>query len=528
LNSFYERPILNSPYRAPELHHPLDQNGQPLEGEPRQGRRPSRFIVPVPASRKKASAGQASLDLETYTENALINEVRSYLKRWRALRNPADWGVTGVTQRLLEHWRHHEFVGPRPFFCQLEAVETIIWLTEANLGEAMNTPSADQTFNDDLLLHRGDRDFAARHYKTIFHVLDHPKLRECFDKYDRPANAAKTRSRILGRRAIILGALAMAGASGEIIAVQLGLPDWVTALAFLPAVAGVASALVGNFGVLFGRNKTEWLHNRLMTERLRQFHFQTFVLRMPEIVASLRNQHAIDEFQAERVLWFEEFQEHIERRKAAAFASVLDEDDNLTMWLHPYRRPLPDEINDRPELQPLFDAYRRLRIEHQLNYARYKLRTDERLFSDAADRQLQVLERLAGLLIAALLLMHVLIAIVITGIAIGGLIGAHPEPLVSAAIHMHEGRNVAIICDIVIIWIAVLALTGRAFEQGLQPGREIERYHHYRSALRAISERFDKAVLATDKIRVMEEMERLAFDEFCSFMITNNNARFVM
>lgn len=37
LNSFYERPILNSPYRAPELHHPLDQNGQPLEGEPRQG-----------------------------------------------------------------------------------------------------------------------------------------------------------------------------------------------------------------------------------------------------------------------------------------------------------------------------------------------------------------------------------------------------------------------------------------------------------------------------------------------------------
>lgn len=130
MNSFYERPILNSPYRAPELHHPLDQNGQPLEGEPRQGRRPSRFIVPVPASRKKASAGQASLALETYTENALINEIRGYLDRWRSLRNPADWGVTGVTQRLLEHWRHHEFVGPRPFFCQLEAIETIIWPTE--------------------------------------------------------------------------------------------------------------------------------------------------------------------------------------------------------------------------------------------------------------------------------------------------------------------------------------------------------------------------------------------------------------
>src|SRR5689334_9809660 len=63
-SSFYERPILNSPYQPPSLHHPLDDNGQPLEGEPIAGRRPSKFIVPVPASRKKASAAQASLDLE--------------------------------------------------------------------------------------------------------------------------------------------------------------------------------------------------------------------------------------------------------------------------------------------------------------------------------------------------------------------------------------------------------------------------------------------------------------------------------
>jgi len=30
----------------------------------------------------------------------------------------------------LTHWRHHNFEGVRPFFCQVEAVETIIWLTE--------------------------------------------------------------------------------------------------------------------------------------------------------------------------------------------------------------------------------------------------------------------------------------------------------------------------------------------------------------------------------------------------------------
>ena len=35
-----------------------------------------------------------------------------------------------ATQRLLTHWRHHPFQTVRPFFCQVEAVETAIWLTE--------------------------------------------------------------------------------------------------------------------------------------------------------------------------------------------------------------------------------------------------------------------------------------------------------------------------------------------------------------------------------------------------------------
>jgi type III restriction enzyme len=38
--------------------------------------------------------------------------------------------VTPETARLLQHWRHHTFAGVRPFFCQVEAVETAIWLTE--------------------------------------------------------------------------------------------------------------------------------------------------------------------------------------------------------------------------------------------------------------------------------------------------------------------------------------------------------------------------------------------------------------
>ena len=56
---------------------------------------------------------------------------------WRDIPNPNQWHVTPETARLLQHWRHHEFSGYRPFFCQVEAAETVIWLTEVapNMGK---------------------------------------------------------------------------------------------------------------------------------------------------------------------------------------------------------------------------------------------------------------------------------------------------------------------------------------------------------------------------------------------------------
>ena len=38
--------------------------------------------------------------------------------------------MTPETARLLQHWRIHQFAEYQPFFCQIEAMETIIWLTE--------------------------------------------------------------------------------------------------------------------------------------------------------------------------------------------------------------------------------------------------------------------------------------------------------------------------------------------------------------------------------------------------------------
>ena len=71
-----------------------------------------------------------STEKQQYDPTSIINEVRGHVDRWRAWPNPSDWQVTPETARLLQHWRHHKFGGVRPFFCQVEAVETAIWLTE--------------------------------------------------------------------------------------------------------------------------------------------------------------------------------------------------------------------------------------------------------------------------------------------------------------------------------------------------------------------------------------------------------------
>lgn len=139
-NDFFEKPILNSPYGYPERHWELDEQGQPTQ-QIVDRRRPVRFITPIPKPKKrKASAAQQEMVLgdregisttqQQYDLTSIIDELRRHVDEWRKLPNSRDWTVTPETARLLQHWGHHKFSDIRPFFCQVEAVETAIWLTE--------------------------------------------------------------------------------------------------------------------------------------------------------------------------------------------------------------------------------------------------------------------------------------------------------------------------------------------------------------------------------------------------------------
>ena len=143
-DQFFSKPILNSPYDIPGRHWELDEGRQPTQNII-DTRRPASFITPIPKAKKRGGKKKSEPDQSEMVFNegkglstadqqyqlvGYINEVRKKVNTWRNLKNPEDWKVTPETARLLQHWRSYEFTNLRPFFCQVEAVEVAIWLTE--------------------------------------------------------------------------------------------------------------------------------------------------------------------------------------------------------------------------------------------------------------------------------------------------------------------------------------------------------------------------------------------------------------
>ena len=124
-----ENPVINSPFEEPRRHFRFDDEG--ITDEIVNQRRDSCYFVPIAQPRKKTKTKQLLLDGEwtqdRIEENRMVNAIRRKVNLWREGRYTAD--VTRVTARLLEYWWRSDRVR-RLFFCQIEALETLIYVTE--------------------------------------------------------------------------------------------------------------------------------------------------------------------------------------------------------------------------------------------------------------------------------------------------------------------------------------------------------------------------------------------------------------
>lgn len=116
--------IINSPFEEPKYHWNFDRETRTFSQK--EGRRPAGYVVAT-------QAAKAFDDPGLFIEIPLVNSIRPRVKKWREAGYP---GITGITKRLLDYWYDPEERKDRRFFyCQLEAMETLIWLNEAPESE---------------------------------------------------------------------------------------------------------------------------------------------------------------------------------------------------------------------------------------------------------------------------------------------------------------------------------------------------------------------------------------------------------
>ncbi len=125
-DALIENPILNSPFLEPKRHFKFTDEG--ITNEIVDGRRSSSYFIPIARPKKKGK--QLSFDTEwtqdRIEENKTVNRIRQRVGIWR---EGGYVGVTPTTAGLLRYWTDPERER-KLFFCQIEALETLIYLTE--------------------------------------------------------------------------------------------------------------------------------------------------------------------------------------------------------------------------------------------------------------------------------------------------------------------------------------------------------------------------------------------------------------
>ncbi len=128
--------IINSPFFAPSRHWIYTEEANPPELV--EGRRKAGYMISDPQAKPWHDKGK-------FVELPRVNQIRQRVDAWRETGYP---GITGITKVLLEHWKDREQREFAFFFCQIEAIETLIWLIESSDREqaGIDIPADGGTF----------------------------------------------------------------------------------------------------------------------------------------------------------------------------------------------------------------------------------------------------------------------------------------------------------------------------------------------------------------------------------------------
>lgn len=348
----------------------------------------------------------------------------------------------------------------------------------------------ERAFNHDLLLLKEDQDRATRRWPFLASVLVNPELIREFRPHEDQARALKRLVQITGSAAVAMMLAALLGYIAELLGAGHPGPYEIPRLAELSELSAVAALVLALLASRYGPLRRRWLKHRFVTEVLRQWHFR-------RLLEGSTIPHG-DAARSPVALPLRESVSAFMSNLAGAVGSKMNELAELRrdpLGSIP-RTSLPRNADVRAQL---LEAYRVLRLDHQRDFAIYKLSVDDRTF---AGLSLLALSRLSDQLAGATLVLAL-------GCSIARLfIPFDWAPIAGAS----------------------LAMTGvavRVWRDGLALDSERERYQEMAHELELLTDRWNQAESDEQRFRVAEEVERAALEELRTFIRSQEQAQFL-
>lgn len=382
----------------------------------------------------------------------------------------------------------------------------------------------DFKFNDEFFLEAEDRKRLQETFPLVAFAFHTPRASELFAEYDRKAKAAKSGFQRFGIGAVILALLALllAAADPVLLAPAVNsklMPElYSQGIALLAAIFGVLAILIAWAGMGLGKRRREWLKNRLIGERLRQWQGQYVCSHIPEILAGAHTPGALRDYIAARDTSFAKFQKDHVTNVGARLPSVLglDRSNSPPLWLdYEFERSIQTSLaatarNAQPEQldvveEQLFDAYDEIRFRGQVDFTEY-MRSAGRLRSHPRTQH-RFLSVASYVCITSILVLDI-------SVIVGVLVPV--EPLKGPLVHF------------LAIAAALIALALRVLQDGLRPDVHVTRLDGYLEEISRARQRFRVATTTSEKLAEMRVLEEAAAREMIGFLRAAASARYVL
>lgn len=345
-------------------------------------------------------------------------------------------------------------------------------------------------FNHDLLVDTVDQGDATRRWPALAHLLINPELIQAFTPHEKRAKTLKRAVQILGSAAVALMLAALLGYAAELWVARPTSAYHIPYLGVLSEISAISALLLALLASRYGPLRRRWLKHRFVTEVLRQWHFRRLLEAKSIGQSNAPGDHPVPS-QAGGL-------STLMASLAGAVGAKMDELAELRRdpLVRIPRPTLPDDAGARAQL---LDAYRVLRLDHQRDFAMYKISADDKTF--------------AGLSLVALSSLTELLAGTTLVLALGCSIARLFIPFDWA--------------PIAAVSLAMTGVAVRVWRDGFSLESERERYQETRHELELLTARWENAESDERRFQIAEELERAALEELRSFIRSHEQAQYL-